>query len=189
MKLTTFFLKKSWIVISVILVIIIGLVIFWRGNQGSKKETIQVSEGVQRLQIESDQLLGLTITVPGGEKDGYWVLNFAKFTDLGTAGGLDTIEGDYYRDSKPLYHLTANSGTIHWQGQELRLNSPVVVSADQTKEISAEVMLLGPKTQNISAKRQVVVRIDDLNVRTEELVADSGLERIVLKGMTTASSK
>jgi lipopolysaccharide export system protein LptC len=181
------FLKKSWIVILVLLGVIIGVAIFWHG----KKEPLntQVFEGPQGMQIEADQLVGLNIKLPGGGKNSYWLLNFAKFTDLGAAGALDTIDGEYIHDSKPVYHLTAASGSVHWESQQLKLYSPVIVSVDQTKEISAAEMLWEPKTQHISAKHQVAVRINDLNIQTEELAADIELNQFIMKGLTTATSK
>ncbi|MCL6589677.1 MAG: LPS export ABC transporter periplasmic protein LptC [Firmicutes bacterium] len=180
-------MRKNRILIALLVVAAIGMALLWRGKK--EPQTTQVFDSPPGLQIEADQLSGLNIKVPGGEKNSYWLLNFAKFTDLGEAGALDSISGEYIQESKPIYRLTADSGSIHWQSQQMTLYGPRVAAMDQTKEISAAEMLWEPKTGQISAKRQVFVRVNDLIVRTEELTADLELDRFVLKGSTTATSE
>jgi hypothetical protein len=176
---------KIWFIIAILSPILVGLLIW-----GVMKESAQIkpiNNAQNKLQVNSEELIGLTMKIPGGNRDGYWELNCAKMVNADRFGTLTTITGQYILATKPVYHLVAESGLIYWGSSILRLRGNVKFSVKDGPELTAEEIVLNPKTDIINAKKNVRLTTRSLQVETEQIIAKPDLRKVDLKGITQVS--
>ncbi len=177
-------LKNKWLllVILVLLVVVAYLSLAYFFNAVSKKQEAFVGEG--KLNVNSDEFIGLLLRIPGAEKNGYWELNVARLESKDEIGTMKEINGDYYLNKKPIYHLSAESGIIEWETRILHIAGQVNFKTNDGKSLRAEEVSWNPNTRKILAKNKVVLESPGLTVTTEKLDGDLNLDQVKLLGVT-----
>jgi LPS export ABC transporter protein LptC len=179
--------SKIWIIAAILILIVTGLVI-WRVRQESTQHKPK-SNAHNELQVNSEELIGLTMKIPGGNRNGYWELNCAKMVNASQYGTLTTINGQFYKANKPVYTLVAQSGFIYWESSILILRGDVKFSVMDGTQLTADEIVWEPKTDMIKAKDRVHLSTSTLEVKTDKIVSKTDLRKVDLKGITEVSFK
>jgi hypothetical protein len=178
---------KIWLIGAILLVILVGLLIW-----GTLKESANIktnNNAKNELMVNSEELIGLTMRIPGGNRNGYWEINCAKLINVNQFGTLTTINGQYYSANKPIYRLVAESGRIYWESSILKLQGNVKLSMNDGTKLTADEIVWNSKTDKIQAQNNVSLTTRSLVVKTEQIIAGSDLRKVDLKGMTHVSFK
>lgn len=178
---------KIWLIIAILSPILIGFMIW--GIMRESTRIIPRNNAHNELQVNSEELIGLTMKIPGGDRNGYWEINCAKMVNGDQFGTLTTITGRYILASQPVYHLVAKSGLIYWGSSILKLRGNVKFSVKDGTELTAEEIVLNPKTDTIRAQNNVSLTTRSLQVKTEQIIAKPDLRKVDLKGTTQVSFK
>lgn len=177
-------IKNKWLLI--VILIAIGVIAYFLltffFHTFSKKQEVLVGEG--KLNVNSDEFIGLLLRIPGAEKNGYWELNVARLESKDDIGEMKEINGHYYLDKKPIYHISAESGVIQWKTRVLQMDGQVNLKTDDGKSLRAEEISWDPNTQKILAEKKVVLESPGLTVTTEKLDGDLNLDQVKLSGIT-----
>ncbi|HYH04617.1 MAG TPA: LPS export ABC transporter periplasmic protein LptC [Bacillota bacterium] len=175
-------LKRLRLVAGIISVLLIGVFIAGWFMKGHVKPSVKPVKKVAGN--DENVLMGMTIKIPGNEKNGYWELKVVKFAGLEQIGKMKTIEGDYLLDGKPIYHVSAKSGQVNWENRQLRFENQVVFTSNDKKKLSAQEFLWNPVQNKVFAENQVVLSAPGLVVTTHKLEADPQLDKVVFTGET-----
>lgn len=178
---------KIRLIVTILVTISVGLLIW-----GIMKESTHLkpqNNPNNELQVNSEELIGLTMKIPGGKQNGYWELNCAKLVNAKQFGTLTTINGRYIVANKPVYYLVAESGFIYWTNSVLKLQGNVKFSVKDGTELTADMIVWNPKKDIIQAENNVFLTTRSLKVKTEQIVAKPDLRKVDLKGMTQVSFK
>jgi hypothetical protein len=174
--------KKLCFIIFALLVAIIG--IYWMGHRqpGGVKTTPEPAGKASKL--EKDLLLGTTIKVPGKEKNSYWQLKVVELSSLAKIGKMTGITGDFFRDEKPVYHVTARFGEVFWQDGTIRLREKVEFWSNDGRKIVAGEFQWDPVNNRVIAMKKVILSSADITVTTEKLTADPQVDKVTFAGET-----
>lgn len=178
---------KLWFIAAFLSPILIGLMIWGIMNEStrSKPKTQAPSE----LQVNSEELIGITMKIPGGNRNGYWELNCAKMVNANQYGTLTTINGQYFLSNKPVYFLVAKSGLIYWDSSVLKLRGDVKFSVKDGAVLTADEIIWNPKSETIHAKNNVHLINRNSEVITEQITAKPDLRKVNLHGDTQVTYK
>jgi LPS export ABC transporter protein LptC len=179
--------KAIWIITAILLPVLAGLLIWGTWKESAHFNPYRNTK--DEIRVNSEELIGLTMKIPGGSRNGYWELNCAKMVNASQFGTLATINGRYYSAHKPIYHLVAESGRIYWGDSILELRGKVKFSMNDGTELTAEEIIWNPQKNRISAKNNVFLTSHSLELKTEEMVAKLDFNTLTLKGMTQVSYK
>ncbi len=177
-------LKKT--VIFVVLLVVALLVVLLGF---SVYNSLDNSLGMKNLKQNSaahqvDFLKDIKIKLPGEQPESYWELEVAKTENRGDRGRLSQVKGRYYVKGKLVYSLSGNRGEIFWQTRQLKINENVRLITNDGKRLQAEELVWNPKTQQITAVKQVVFTTDQVKVSTQKIIADLSIKKIVFSGPT-----
>jgi LPS export ABC transporter protein LptC len=174
--------RKLYFIIFALLIAIIG--IYWMGRRepGNAKTTPVPMAKIPKL--KKDLLLGTTIKVPGKEKNSYWQLKVAELSSLAKIGKMTGITGDFFRDEKPVYHVTARFGEVFWQNGTIRLREEVEFVSNDGRKIVAGEFQWDPVKNRVIAAKKVVLSSADITVTTEKLTANPQVDRVTFAGET-----
>lgn len=177
-------LKNKWLLLVVLM--LLGIIAYFLlvsfFHAVSKKQDILVGEG--KLNVNSDEFIGLMLKIPGAEKNGYWELNVARLESKDEIGSMKEINGDYFLNKKPIYHISAESGIIQWKTRVLQMTNQVNFRTNDGKSLRAEELFWDPNTRKILAENKVVLESSELTVTTEKLDGDLNLDQVKFSGMT-----
>lgn len=176
--------RKRWLVILIIMVfgvalVLSGIAMFQTTHQNSAK-----TPGNTKPAEALDELTGISIKVPGKEKDGYWNLTVAKMAKNQTLAQMVEIRGEYIQNQRAVYHLTAPSGSIDWRTRTIEVNGGVRFWTLDGRTLVAERVRWDPAKERVSAERQVKLTTPTLTLSTAKLDATLGLDRLQLSGLT-----
>lgn len=178
--------KKKWLLL--LIIILLAVVAYFLLSSFfqaiSKKEAVLVGEG--KLQINSDEFTGLILKIPGAEKNGHWELNIARLESKDDLGLLTEINGEYLLNKRPIYYISAESGTILWETRVLQINGKVNLRTNDGKVLKAEKLSWDPSARRITAEKEVILESPDLTISTDKFDGDLNLEQVKISGMTKA---
>ena len=178
---------KIWLIAAILSPIIIGFMIW-----GIMKESARIQSKPKvrnELQVNSEELIGITMKIPGGNRSGYWELNCAKMVNANQYGTLTTINGQFYLAEKPVYYLVAKSGRIYWESSILELQGDVKFSVKDGATLTADQVVWNPKKETIKAKNNVHLVTRDSEIKTERIIAKPDLRKVNLQGSTEVTYK
>lgn len=177
-------IKNKWLLL--VILISIGVIAYFLltffFHTISKKQDVLVGEG--KLNVDSDEFIGLLLRIPGAEKNSYWELNVARLESKDEIGEMKEINGHYYLDKKPIHHISAESGVIQWKTRVLQMDGQVNLKTNDGKWLRAEEILWNPNTRKISAEKKVVLESPGLTITTDKLDGDLNLDQVKLSGIT-----
>lgn len=177
-------IKNKWLLL--VILISIGVIAYFLltffFHTISKKQEILVGEG--KLNVDSDEFIGLLLKIPGAEKNGHWELNVARLESKDEIGEMKEINGHYYLDKKPIHHISAESGVIQWKTRILQMDGQVNLKTNDGKSLRAEEISWDPNNRQILAERKVVLESPGLTITTEKLDGDLNLDQVKLSGIT-----
>ena len=101
-------------------------------------------------------------------------------------GLLTEINGEYLINKKPIYNISAESGTILWKTRILQINGKVNLKSNDGKVLRAGKISWNPNTRRITAEEEVVLESSDLMISTDKFDGDLSLEQVKISGMTKA---
>lgn len=169
-------------IVIIIAVILLGWFI-WKTLKDDS-DLKPVNNAKTELQAVSEKMIGLTMKVPGPNKDEYWILNCAMLTQAKIFATLSGINGQYYNHQKSTYYLTAQSGRIYWESSTLEFYGNVKLSANDGKKLSAKEISWNPKTNLVDAKDNVYLTTSSFVVNTDRIVTNFELKKVAFKGLT-----
>ncbi|NLW45765.1 MAG: LPS export ABC transporter periplasmic protein LptC [Firmicutes bacterium] len=177
-------LKNKWLLL--IILMLVGVIAYFSltffFHTISREQDVLVGEG--KLNVNSDEFIGLTLKIPGAEKNGYWELNVARLESKDEIGEMKEINGDYFLDKKPIYHISAESGIIQWKTRVLQMEGQVNLKTNDGKSLRADEISWDPNIRKILAVNKVVLESPGLTVTTEKLDGDLSLEQVKFSGIT-----
>lgn len=173
---------KIMLIAVILLPILIGFMIWGVMRESTRIKPITKTQN--ELQVNSEELIGITMKIPGGNRNGYWELSCAKMVNANHYGTLTTIKGQYYRAHKPVYYLDAKSGVIYWGTSVLKLRGDVKFSVKDGSVLTADEIVWDPKSEMIKAKNNVHLTTRNSEVITEQITAKPDLRKVNLKGTT-----
>jgi hypothetical protein len=184
-----FIFKKSlWLIVFIVTISLGGLLILLATF--SEVSNFQPKHNTRdTLRVDSEELIGLTMKVPGPRQGEYWELNCTKMVNLNKTGILSSINGRYFSVQKPIYQITAQSGIIDWEKSNLKFYGGVKFSIDNGTELVAQEVTCNPKTKFMEAKGNIVLKNSSLEVKTDYITTDFSLNKVLFKGMTIVSFK
>lgn len=179
-------LKKKYLLVTILILfgVIVYFLLGFLFHAISGKQDLLVGEG--KLKVDSDEFIGLMLKIPGAEKNGHWELNVARLESKGDLGSMKEINGDYLLDKKPIYHISAESGTIQWKTRVLQINGQVNFKTNDGKLLRAEEVSWDPNIRRILAVNKVVLESPGLTVTTDKFDGDFNLDQVEMSGMTKA---
>ncbi len=180
----TFRNKWQLLVIVIIFALIAYFLLSFSFHAISKKQEVLVGEG--KLQVNSDEFIGLMLKIPGAEKNGHWELNVARLESKSDLGLLKEINGEYLLNKKPIYYLSAESGIIQWKTRVLQITGQVNLKTNDGKVLKAEEVSWDPNTRRVTAEKKVVLESPDLTITMNKLDGDLDLNKVKISGMTKA---
>lgn len=175
-------LKRLRLLAGIIIVLLIGVFITVWFIKDNRKPSVKPIKPT--TVTDENVLMGMTIKIPGNEKNGYWELKVVKFEGLEQTGRMKTIEGDYILDGKPIYHVAAQSGQVNWDNRQVRFMDQVVFTSNDNKKLSAQEFLWDPVQNKIIAEKQVVLSAPGFVATTHKLEADPQLDKVFFFGAT-----
>jgi len=185
-KLTIKTIKKKWLLLLMVFLLAVMAYFLLSSlfHTVSNKQEVLVGEG--KFQIDSDEFTGLILKIPGAEKNGHWELNVARLESKEEIGLLTEINGEYLINKKPIYNISAESGTILWKTRILQINGKVNLKSNDGKVLRAGKISWDPNTRRITAEEEVVLESSDLMISTDKFDGDLSLEQVKISGMTKA---
>lgn len=179
-------LKNKWLllVIVILFAIIAYSLMSFLFNTISKKQEVLVGEG--KLQVNSDEFIGLMLKIPGAGKNGHWELNVGRLESKNDLGLLKEINGEYLVNKKPVYFLSAESGIIQWKTRVLQMTGQVNLRTSDGKVLKAEEISWDPNTRRVTAEKKVVLESPDLTITMDKFDGDLDLNQLKISGMTKA---
>jgi LPS export ABC transporter protein LptC len=185
-KLTIKTIKKKWLLLLMVFLLAVMAYFLLSSlvHTVSNKQEVLVGEG--KFQIDSDEFTGLILKIPGAEKNGHWELNVARLESKEEIGLLTEINGEYLINKKPIYNISAESGTILWKTRILQINGKVNLKSNDGKVLRAGKISWNPNTRRITAEEEVVLESSDLMISTDKFDGDLSLEQVKISGMTKA---
>lgn len=190
--------KKFWMVL--IIITVIGLITLVVLLQKSTDTTPITLPAKPEMEIETDELDGITAIVPGTERGSYWELKFAKCIYRNNTGHLESIYGEFYNAKKTLlYRISAQTGDLYWKTRILKLKGNARLEAkgnagafgSALKELKADEMIWDPGSEKsegvITARSHVTFTTQDLTVNTTQVKTDLDLKKMFFSGVTKAS--
>ncbi len=173
--------KRIWsVAIAVILAVTIGLWLYRATHEPDGKGLINRKESI----VATDELIGITIKVPGSERGKYWDLAVERLVKQEERGRLIRINGRYMVNKLPLYRLSADSGLMNWRTRGLEVNGNVVFQTNDGKKLTAAKLIWDPARERVLATGDVILETKDVRLETDSLEADVNLEQAIFPGMT-----
>jgi LPS export ABC transporter protein LptC len=113
-----------------------------------------------------------------------WDIRAATVSVDGTArtAELTGIEGVYYHEGLPSVTFAARRGTFHLATRDVTLSGGVRAQAASGRLLEAQTVQWSPRTGEIVASGDVVLRQEGMSVKADRLVADATLQRTRLSG-------
>ncbi len=177
--------KGIWLTFLIILVSTVSIFVFWSTlQQALAPEKAEIQSGRQSS-ANVDEFIGMTIKIPGAEKNGLWELHVSKVESTDNIGELNTITGDYILNKKLIYQISGNSGTIYWDKRILKVTGDVILkTTDDTKILTATEIIWDPNIKNFKAQKNVVLKTPEITVMSDEINSSLDLDQVTLKGLT-----
>jgi LPS export ABC transporter protein LptC len=173
--------KRIWsVAVAVILAVAIGLWLYQATHQPDGKGLLNRKESI----AATDELIGITIKVPGSDRGRYWDLAVDKLVKQEERGRLIRIDGRYIVNKLSLYRLTADSGSMDWRTRGLEVNGNVVLQTNDGKKLTAAKLVWDPVRERVLATGAVILETEDVRLETDSLEADIKLEQTFFSGMT-----
>ena len=180
--------KKVWLFIMILSLALGGLIFLGITLQKISNHKFR-NNTKELLQANAEELIGLTMKIPGAKPDEYWELSCAKLINSNNQGKMSVINGQYYSAKKPLYHIVARSGLVNWGNPKVMFYGKVKVTTNNGYELMAEEMIWDSKTELLEAKQNVVLNTDTFIASTQQINADLKLNKIIFKGTTKVAFK
>ena len=178
--------KKTWSVISIVVVTLIGVITFAISFRQVSHEHPSAPTIKSDLQTK-EEFIGMVIKIPGVDINSYWELNVSKFESFDDTGHMFTVKGKYYLNKKPFYNISAASGIVYWKTRVLSLSGNVIMTTNDEKQLVAEQLTWDPNAKKIQARQNVVLTANRIKIETEEFKGNLDLERAVFSGFTKAT--
>lgn len=177
-------MKNKWMLIVILMLFGIGayflLAFFF--HVFSVKPEILIGEA--NVNVDSDEFIGLVLKIPGSEKEGHWELNVTRLESKNDLGSLTEINGEYLLNKKPIYYLSAESGTIQWETRVLQITGQVSFRTNDGKVLRAEQLTWDPNNRRITAVNGVVLEAPGLTVIADKFNGDFKLDQVKMSGIT-----
>ncbi len=177
--------KRVWLIVGSIIIVVGSALILW--ITFNEVATYQ-PKFTATFKVDSEELIGLTMKIPGAKQGEYLELSCAKMINSNKTGELTNINGNYYSAGKPIYKIKAQSGFIYWETTVIKLYGTVNLTAinDKTRLV-ADVITINPKLKTIKAEQHITIKNESLEATADEIDTDMNLDKIRSKGMTTVS--
>ncbi|HBF36768.1 MAG TPA: LPS export ABC transporter periplasmic protein LptC [Firmicutes bacterium] len=173
------------VLIVVVLCLIIAVSFVWQKFWMHPKTVKNVSDNPVGL----DEAEGVTMMVPGSTQNTYWELHIHKIeTTSGDVDHLNQIEGVYFMNKAPFYHLTGNQGAVSLKTRKIEVSGNVILKAtDGSKELTASQLVWETEANKVTAQKNVILKTQQAIITTEEVVANLKLDHADFNGQTQVS--
>lgn len=135
-------------------------------------------------QIPPVEVERTTVTTVDAQGRRQWELRADEVVVDGTSNTavLTRVRGTYYQRGEPAISFSAARGTFYVLTRVVALAGGVRARAASGRTFEAQTVEWSPKTQQVTATGDVVLRQKGLTLRADRLTADTSLRRANLQG-------